>query len=125
MKRFAIFLGLLFVFIACGDTTSQKNQEKPQEIQKPAIAYGFDLNQFNAVRDTVKNGDTFGAILTGHGVSHTTIFNIATKHRDTFDVRRLVVGRPYLVLKSKDTLNRVQYFVYGKNKIQYAVVDLS
>jgi len=125
LKSFAISLGLLFVFIACGDTTSQKDQENTQEIQKQAIAYGFDLNQFNAVRDTVKNGDTFGAILTSHGVSHTTIFNIATKYRDTFDVRRLVVGKPYLILKSKDTLNRVQYFVYGKNKIQYAVVDLS
>lgn len=125
LKTVAITLGLVFVVIACGDTTSQKTQEKTQEIQKQAIAYGFDLNQFNAVKDTVKNGDTFGAILTGHGVSHTTIFNIATKYRDTFDVRRLVVGKPYLVLKSKDTLNRVQYFVYGKNKIQYAVVDLT
>ena len=124
LKTLAIYLGLLFVFIACGDTTSEKNQEKTQKIVKPLVAYGFDLNQFNAVSDTVKNGDTFGAILNSHGVSHSTIFNIATKYRDTFDVRRLVVGKPYLVLKSKDTLNRVQYFVYGKNKIQYAVVDL-
>ena len=124
LKTVAIYLGLLFVFIACGDTTSEKNQEKTQKIVKPLVAYGFDLNQFNAVSDTVKNGDTFGAILNSHGVSHSTIFNIATKYRDTFDVRRLVVGKPYLVLKSKDTLNRVQYFVYGKNKIQYAVVDL-
>lgn len=124
LKTVAIYLGLLFVFIACGDTTSEKNQEKTQKIVKPLVAYGFDLNQYNTVRDTVKNGDTFGAILNSHGVSHSTIFNIATKYRDTFDVRRLVVGKPYLVLKSKDTLNRVQYFVYGKNKIQYAVVDL-
>ena len=124
LKTVAIYLGLLFVFIACGDTTSEKNQEKTQKIVKPLVAYGFDLNQFNAVSDTVKNGDTFGAILNSHGVSHSTIFNIATKYRDTFDVRRLVVGKPYLVLKSKDTLNRVQYFVYGKNKIQYAVIDL-
>ena len=111
LKTVAIYLGLLFVFIACGDTTSEKNQEKTQKIVKPLVAYGFDLNQFNAVSDTVKNGDTFGAILNSHGVSHSTIFNIATKYRDTFDVRRLVVGKPYLVLKSKDTLNRVQYFV--------------
>ena len=125
LKSFTFYLGLLFVFIACGDTTSQKTQEKDSEILKESKAYGFDLNQFNTLRDTIKNGDTFGAILNNHGVSHTTIFNIATKFRDTFDVRRLVVGKPYLVLKSKDTLNTIQYFVYEKNKIQYAVVDLS
>ena len=125
LKRVTFYLGLVFIFIACGDNTSKQTQEKTQEILQPLKAYGFDLNQFNAVRDTIKNGDTFGAILNNHGVSHTTIFNIATKYRDTFDVRRLVVGKPYLLLKSKDTLDKLQYFVYGKNKIQYAVVDLS
>ena len=125
LKRVTFYLGLVFIFIACGDNTSEQTQEKTQEILQPLKAYGFDLNQFNAVRDTIKNGDTFGAILNNHGVSHTTIFNIATKYRDTFDVRRLVVGKPYLLLKSKDTLDKLQYFVYGKNKIQYAVVDLS
>ena len=125
LKRVTFYLGLVFIFIACGDNTSEQTQEKTQEILQPLKAYGFDLNQFNAVRDTIKNGDTFGAILNNHGVSHTTIFNIATKFRDTFDVRRLVVGKPYLLLKSKDTLDKLQYFVYGKNKIQYAVVDLS
>ena len=125
MNRFTFYLGLLLFFVACGDTPSEQNQQKTQESLTPIKAYGFDLNQFKAVRDTIKNGDTFGAILTSHGVSHTTIFNIATKHKDTFDVRRLVVGKPYLLLKSKDTLNKLQYFIYGKNKVQYAVVDLS
>ena len=125
LKRITFYLGLLLFFIACGDNTAKQTQETPQETPKPQKAYGFDLNRFNAVRDTIKNGDTFGAILTSHGVSHTTIFNVATKYRDTFDVRRLVVGKPYLLLKSKDTLNNLQYFVYGKNKVQYAVVDLS
>ena len=125
LKRVTFYLGLVFIFIACGDNTTEQIQEKRQEILQPLKAYGFDLNQFNAVRDTIKNGDTFGAILNNHGVSHTTIFNIATKYRDTFDVRRLVVGKPYLLLKSKDTLDKLQYFVYGKNKIQYAVVDFS
>jgi murein DD-endopeptidase MepM/ murein hydrolase activator NlpD len=125
LNRFTFYLGLLLFFVACGDTPSEQNQQKTQESLTPIKAYGFDLNQFKAVRDTIKNGDTFGAILTSHGVSHTTIFNIATKHKDTFDVRRLVVGKPYLLLKSKDTLNKLQYFIYGKNKVQYAVVDLS
>lgn len=124
LKRFTFYLGLVFVFIACGDNASEQTQEKPQESLKPSKAYGFNLNQFNAVRDTIKNGDTFGAILNNHGVSHTTIFNIATKYRDTFDVRRLVVGKPYLVLKSQDTLATTQFFVYEKNKVGYVVVDL-
>lgn len=77
LNRFTFYLGLLLFFVACGDTPSEQNQQKTQESLTPIKAYGFDLNQFKAVRDTIKNGDTFGAILTSHGVSHTTIFNIA------------------------------------------------
>ena len=38
-------------------------------------------------------------------------------------MRKIVVGKPYVLLNSKDSLNTTQVFIYEKNKIDYAVVD--
>ena len=86
--------------------------------------YGYTLNDFHVIRDTIRNGDTFGAILDANGVSQNKIFEVATVFKDSFDVRKLVVGRPYVLLNSKDTLQNTQVFVYEKNKVDYAVIDL-
>ena len=81
------------------------------------------LNDFEVVRDTVMSGDTFGGILSNHGVSQAKIYEVATTFREVFDVRKIGVGRPYVLLKSKDSLNQTQVFVYEKNRIEYAVID--
>tara|TARA_R100000353_G_scaffold59254_1_gene46800 strand:+ start:24027 stop:25250 length:1224 start_codon:yes stop_codon:yes gene_type:complete len=85
--------------------------------------YGYNLNDFVVVRDTIRKGDTFGDILYANGVSHDKIMNVATKFRDSFDVRRIRVGKPYVLLNSKDSLNTTQVFIYETNKVDYAVVD--
>ena len=85
--------------------------------------YGYVLNNFNVVRDTVQPGDTFGGILDAHGVTQDKIFAVATRFKDSFDVRKMVVGKPYVLLNSKDSLNRTEVFIYEKNKVDYAVVD--
>ena len=86
--------------------------------------YGYVLNNFNVVRDTIKSGDTFGAILDSYGVPNQKILEVASKFRDSFDVRKIRVGKPYVLLNSKDSLNATQVFIYEKNRIDYAVVDL-
>ena len=83
----------------------------------------YILNDYNVIRDTIRSGDTFGDILDAHGVSQDKIFKVATKFKDSFDVRKMVVGKPYVLLNSKDTLNTTQVFIYEKNKVDYAVVD--
>src|SRR5690606_32986319 len=58
------------------------------------------------------------------GVSASRIFTIAEKTKDTFNVRNLRAGRPYTVLKSKDSLNEPHVFIYHPNKIDYVVIDM-
>ncbi len=123
LKTAPYYLALLLICFACADQDNKQGSNQQTEIVKDTIAYGYNLNQFNVLRDTIKNGDTFGAILNDHGITNKKIFTVATKFRDSFDVRRMVVGKPYLLLKSRDTLNTTQVFIYQKNKIDYAVVD--
>ena len=46
------------------------------------------------------------------------------KSKDIFDVRRLAAGKKYSIFKSKDSLQKAQYFVYQPNAIDYVVYDL-
>jgi murein DD-endopeptidase MepM/ murein hydrolase activator NlpD len=123
--KYLFFIPLfLSSFIACNNSIEE--EAIPEELEEEAqivSEYGYTLNDFNVVRDTVQSGDTFGAILNEHGVSNAKIFAVATKFKDSFDVRRMVVGKPYVLLNSKDSLNQTLVFVYEKNKTDYAVVD--
>ena len=97
---------------------------EPETVVDPIIEqYGYILNDFSVIRDTIRKGDTFGDILFANGVSQEKIMEVATKFRDSFDVRKIVVGKPYVLLNSKDSLNQTQVFIYETNKVDYAVVD--
>lgn len=123
MKNLILALLTLTLFAAC-ENTKDDVAEVTKTIEPPIInEYGYILNDFNVIRDTIRPGDTFGDILDAHGVSQEKIMEVATKFRDSFDVRKIVVGKPYVLLNSKDTLNTTQVFIYETNKVDYAVVD--
>lgn len=122
MKRIFLLLPLILLCFACSEDLKEDTvevEEAPLIIEE----YGYVLNDFNVIRDTIRPGDTFGAILDANGVTQDKIFQVATKFKDSFDVRKMVVGKPYVLLNSKDSLNTTQVFIYEKNKVDYAVVD--
>jgi murein DD-endopeptidase MepM/ murein hydrolase activator NlpD len=123
LKKLTFLLPVLLLFAAC--STDLKEEAEIVEEVPPLIIeeYGYALNDFNVIRDTIRPGDTFGAILDANGVTQDKIFEVATKFKDSFDVRKMVVGKPYVLLNSKDTTNTTQVFIYEKNKVDYAVVD--
>jgi murein DD-endopeptidase MepM/ murein hydrolase activator NlpD len=118
-------LAFLFFIIFTGCTSDPKDDELTSEVVEPELVeeYGFVLNDFNVIRDTVQSGDTFGAILDNYGVTPDKVYEVATKFKDSFDVRRMVAGKPYVLLNSKDSLNTTQVFIYEKTRTDYVVVD--
>jgi len=118
-----ILAALTLSFLAACEKSSKHLVEDIVEPEPVIIQYGYTLNDFNVVRDTIRPGDTFGDILYANGVSQDKIMEVANKFRDSFDVRRMAAGRPYVLLNSKDSLNATQVFIYETNKVDYAVVD--
>lgn len=94
--------------------------EKPLEVKQ----FGFNLNNFKVQQDTVRNGDSFGELMLRNKVDYPKIARVSEDFRDTFDVRRILVGKPYFILKSKDTSETAQIFIYENDRINYTVVDL-
>ncbi len=125
MKQLFTLLVILFSFAACDSTKDDFVDEMAESVPEPVLIteYGYVLNDYNVIRDTIRSGDTFGAILDANGVSQEKILKVANKFKDSFDVRRIVVGKPYVLLNSKDSTNATQVFIYEKNKVDYAVVD--
>ena len=127
LKKFLLLSLLALSFAACENTKDDLEDLSNSFVEEaPDIVkeYGFVLNDFEVTRDTVQPGDTFGGILNENGVSQNKIFEVATTYKDSFDVRRLGVGKPYTLLNSKDSLNQTQVFIYEKNKVDYVVIDM-
>ena len=113
----------LTLLVSCKTDTPQKIA---QEIApKDSIFYGINFNQFEVIRDTIKKNETFGQIMLRNNIGYAQIYGISKEYREVFDVRRLGIGRPYTLLKSKDSLQSTQYFIYEQDAIRYAVIDFT
>lgn len=125
MKKFSCLLLLSLILFSCKNDS--KNDLEVIEIEEPKIIeeFGFFLNDFNVTRDTIKSGETFGFLMDKQGVAAAQVFSIANKVKDTIDVARLRAGRPYTILKSKDTTHTAQVFIYQPTRIDYVVIHLS
>ncbi len=121
-----LILAALTLILLSNGCENNKNELAVADkvVAEPIIKqYGYILNDFNVIRDTIRKGDTFGDILFANGVSQEKIMEVATKFRDSFDVRKIGVGKPYVLLNSKDSPNKTQVFIYETNTVDYAVID--
>ena len=91
----------------------------------PEFRYGYNIDDFVLIQDTIKSGESFGEILDRHHVNFPKINKIAGEIKETFDVRRVRAGKPYTILASKDSIQKAQVFIYKNNKIRATVVDFS
>ncbi len=136
MNKFWGLVLLAVVMFSCKDenpskvavdqkTVSKEVDEKVTELIKaPITEFGFNLDDFTVQHDTVRRGDSFGELMLQHKVDYPKIARISQDFKDTFDVRRIRVGKPYVILKSKDTTEGAQVFIYENDPINYTVVDL-
>ena len=125
-KYWGIFLALFIVIVSCKEEKKLvENLSPPLPIEKPVITqFGFNLDDYHVVNDTIRWGDSFGELMLKNHVDYPKIVSISENYRDTFDVKKIKVGKPYLILKSKDSLQKAQVFIYQNDKINYTVVDL-
>ncbi len=119
----------LFIFDA---VYSEIEEEEIVTIQdtaapKPAakIEFGINRDSFQVVEGIIKPNQFLANLLLPHNIDYVTIDRLAKKSKAVFDVRRLAAGKEYTIFKSKDSLEKAQYFVYQPNAIDYVVYELS
>ena len=120
------FICIVLFFLACKEEQPQPKElvaTTPPEIEINE-AYGFNLDDFEVLRDTIRYGDSFGELMLKNHADYPKILKITEAYQDTFDVRKIRVGKPYVILKTKDTLPKAEVFIYENDRINYTVVDL-
>ena len=115
---FFIFFSIFCLISSCVVTPSSGqreisliSQEEEKSIGKkehPKIIkqFGYVLNDYHVVRDTVKRGDSFGTILEKNNLFYPQIYNIVQKVKRVYDIRKINIGKPYTILFSKDSLRK-------------------
>lgn len=122
MKKLLILLAFIISFSSC-----KKEEPKliiaKKVIPKPEFRFGYKLDDYKVIQDTIKSGESFGIILDRHHVMYPKINQIAVVVKDTFDVRRVRAGKPYTILASKDSTKKAQIFIYKHDKINATILD--
>jgi murein DD-endopeptidase MepM/ murein hydrolase activator NlpD len=90
----------------------------------PNIKYGFAIDTFQHVKTSkIENGQFFGEILSGVGLSYVDVEKIVKNADTIFDVKQFRVGKEYTLL-SKDTSQGYEHFIYQPSVYNYTVFDL-
>jgi len=119
LKKTYIIILLIFSLFSCN-----KSEKKKAVLKEPVvIAFGFKLNNFDVVNDTIHDGDTFGSILEKQNLGNLKVHEIVEKVKDTFDVRLMRMDKPYTLLRSKDKSKKILAFIYQPDRLSYYVID--
>ncbi len=121
------YLIALVFFCSLITSCNTKEDKKTSKIAKkePIIKeYGFTFNDYKVIKDTIRSGDTFGALLEKYPLRDSlTVHQVTEKVKDSFNVRRIKVGKPYLLFLDKKKPNTLKALVYIEDRIQYTVID--
>lgn len=85
--------------------------------------FGYNFYNYSVVYDTIKRGDSFGKILEDNHLFYPQIHYITEETKKVFDIRQMRIGKPYILLFSKDSSNELLAFIYEENRIEYLVVE--
>jgi len=124
LRRLSLILIFIISLVSCKET----EKVEVVEVKKPEpiiIEFGFRLNDYDVIHDTIVSGDTFGSILEKQNIGDNKVHNIVEKVKDTFNVRNIQIGKPYTLLRSKDKSKKLQVFVYQPDRTTYYVVNLT
>jgi len=117
-------------FTACLVLTSCKDQPKELAVLehiniKPAYLYGYDLNNYNVIEDTVKPGATFNELIASHLVQGQSAYDAAITMDSVFPLRKIQAGKPYKIIKRKDKAGTPEAFVYEASRMDYVLLKLT
>jgi murein DD-endopeptidase MepM/ murein hydrolase activator NlpD len=120
---------LLVVFYYSGIKVDNRqvnktNIEIKDSVYEPIIEYGINVDSFNVHKGLIQINQVLGKILSRHHVSASKIDQLAKASKKVFDVRRIASGKSYMVLCSKDSIEKAEYFIYAPNAIDYVVFDM-
>ena len=131
-----VFLVIIASIIVVAIVYLYNTKVNPKEISKkidefvePELEkkYGFVVDSFLILSDTVRPGETLGTIMSKYGITAIEVDRISKMSCDTFNLTLLHVGQPYTVFQDTlcDSIAKTKYFVYENGNVVYTLYDFS
>ncbi len=118
---------LSFFAFACSDFKEQTQapiSEKPFILKKQCFEYGINCEDLILIKDTVQQHQNLSDILSKYKVPNAVIHAVAFSSRPVFDVRKIKAGNPFCIIRYNNPTQKVRYFVYEINPVDYVVFKL-
>lgn len=127
MKKILVPILAVLILYSCKEKVTEIEEITEIIEVEPIILkeFGYVLDDYKVIKDTIRRGETFGEILDRNHIDYPEIYKIAEAAKDTFDIRKLMAGKPYMILAKKDTTEKAQIFIYQPNKVEYLIVDFT
>ncbi len=124
MSKFYYFITCFIILINIG-CSNKKEVKITTKVEKKQIYNIFKLNTEGLIetQETIKSGQNITEILSKYNIAN--IYQLTEKINRVFPVTKFNSGRDYYVYSTKDTTQKVKYFVYEINKKDFLVVNLS
>ena len=142
-KGFAILIALSFVIFLSAAQSLNLNLTKvidtiqpteitteippvpvKENIQPAPVVYGIATDSLEIVTGEIERGESLSTILAVYNITPTTVFNLAQKAKEVFNVKHIQSGRNYLLLHARDSAQTAQYFIYEPTELEYVIYDL-
>lgn len=129
-KHFLILLSAIWLISCNNSESTEQSQDTKKDtliLPKPTIEYGFVLDSFQVIRDTVQNNWTLSHMLAPYGVSQLNINLAADMAADSLiGLKYITAGKPFIILAELgDTSKTAQYCIYPKNIVDYIIFDFT
>ena len=124
--KYLVLVIAVSVLFSCNSKEEKETPTKEVKVVEPIIKeYGITFNDFKVVRDTIKSGDTFSKMMEQYVLPDSmNVHQLTEKVRDSFNLRAIKAGKPYILFFDKENPKNLQQFVYINDQIKYTVIDL-
>lgn len=92
---------------------------------EPVYRWGINIDSLDVVDGVIGRNELLSTILYRYDVSSQTIYHLEKASQETWSVRKMQSGKPYHILRDRDSIATARYFVYDINKTDYAVYSLT
>jgi murein DD-endopeptidase MepM/ murein hydrolase activator NlpD len=121
----AVTILLIIALASCTD--QEKTLQASAQIKPiaPVMQYGYDLNLYDVVTDTVQYGDTFNDMIASHLVEGQSAYQAAITLNELYDLRKIQAGKTYKIIKRKDSASTPEAFIYEPSKMDFIKLSLN
>jgi len=136
-KKYLIFVLLIILIIVfsvvflrnyTNKTTCDKSTVYEENLIKkpknPNKKFGLCIDSFRVENIKVKKNENLSELLLRKGISYSTIDKIDKISKPVFDAHKIRKNQPCYYLSSNDSLNKLEYFIYKIDPVEYVVYQL-